>query len=128
MSDETMTTTPAVAPGRPDAVKIPMGVKQPLSRRMKQMNFILGLCEKFLQVDLAGGEKVGYRTQTTIGNGVYFAARVNEHFDFGLFFRTGHGLEGQPRYRWVPQPDDVEFGYLIPEAKADLEEPVSATR
>jgi hypothetical protein len=120
MSDET--SVQPTGASRPDAVMVPMGVKQPLSRKLKQMNFVLGLCEKLLQADLTKGEKVGYRTQPTIGDGVYFAARVNEHFRFGLYFPVGHGMEGHDRYNWVPQPDGTRFGYLVPEARAEVEE------
>jgi hypothetical protein len=33
-----------------------------------------------------------------------------------IVFPTGHALEGQPRYRWVSQPDGIELGYLVPES------------
>lgn len=126
MSDETPIPAPTK---RPDAVKIPMTVTMTVrklmtatQRNLKHINFVLDTCNRLLQADLAKGEKVGYRAQPTIGEkGMYFAARVNEDPNFGFFFPVGHGLEGQSRYHWVPQPDGTEFGYLTDEALAELE-------
>jgi hypothetical protein len=35
-----------------------------------------------------------------------------------LNFPFGHGRDNQPRYRWEPQEEGVEFGYLVEGARA----------
>jgi hypothetical protein len=35
-----------------------------------------------------------------------------------LNYPLEHPLKNRPRYRWEPQPDGVEFGYLLPDPAA----------
>jgi len=88
-------------------------------RKLKKINVILDTCDRLLQTDRAKGEQSGYRAQPTLEGGIYYGTRAPHGT---LFFPVGHGLEGQSRYNWVPQPDGSTFGYLTDDARADIEE------
>ena len=72
---------------------------------------IADVAEPLLGVDRARGERAYIRLQ---GNGKLFVSK--SIFDT-IQFPKGHDRDGQPRYRWVAQPDGSEFGYLVPESR-----------
>jgi hypothetical protein len=68
---------------------------------------IADIAEPILGVDRARGERAYIRLQ---GNGKLFISMST--YDT-INFPKNHERDGQPRYRWVIQPDGSEFGYLM---------------
>jgi len=42
---------------------------------------------------------------------------ITREFSDTILFPRGHPRDGQPRYRWVKQPDGSEWGYLVEAAR-----------
>ncbi len=89
----------------PDALMLPETIKSG-SRMSDRVASIADIAEPLLGVDRAKGEGAYIRLQ---GNGKLFISR--SIFDT-INFPRDHPRDGQPRYRWVAQPDGSEFGYL----------------
>ncbi len=90
----------------PDALMLPEGRKQG-TRMVERVASIADIAEPLLQVDRAQGEHAYIRLQN---NGKLFVSK--SIFDT-IYFPKDHERDGQPRYRWVSQPDGSEFGYLV---------------
>ncbi len=108
-------------PGRPDACIFPESLKAG-NRAISRYISLVQVAENLLQVDRPNGEKAWVRQQPDLGKRCY-ATREQHVENCYRLFPMGHDLDGQSRYEWFPsgQDDGVEFGYLVPEAKADLE-------
>ncbi len=91
---------------RPDALLFPAGRKRG-DRLVDRVASIAEAAEPILGVDRAAGERAWIRQQP---HGRLFISR--EPADT-ILFPIDHRLAGQPRYRWVRQPDGSEWGYLI---------------
>ena len=89
----------------PDALMLPESRKQG-TRMVDRVASIADIAEPLSAVDRARGERAYIRLQ---GNGKLFISK--SVFDTINFPRTT-SVDGQPRYRWVLQPDGTEFGYL----------------
>ncbi len=76
------------------------------ARMVDRVASIADIAEPLLEVDRERGERAYIRTQ---GNGKLF---VSKSILDTIHFPKGHPRDGQPRYRWVVQPDGSEFGYL----------------
>ena len=94
----------------PDALMMPEARKYG-ARMVDRVASITDIAEPLLNVDRARGERAYIRLQ---GNGKLFVSK--SIFDT-IQFPKGHERDGQPRYHWVPQPDGLEYGYLVPDAR-----------
>ncbi len=92
----------------PDALMVPESHKRGV-RLVDRVASIADYAEPLLDVDPKRAERAYIRLQ---GNGKLFISK--SIFDT-INFPTDHPLGGQPRYRWVLQPDGSEFGYLVSE-------------
>jgi hypothetical protein len=93
---------------RPDALMLSESRKSG-ARLLDRVASIVDIAEPLLGVDRACGERAYIRLQ---GNGRLFITRSTLDT---INFPKDHARDGQPRYRWVPQPDGSELGYLIDE-------------
>lgn len=107
--------------GRPDAVVFPESMKSG-NRALSKYNSLIRVAEELLQVDKVSTERAHVRRQPDLGNRCY-ATRDNDLAKSYRLFPITHHLEGRPRYDWYPgDQEGVEFGYLVAEAKIDMEE------
>jgi hypothetical protein len=95
-------------PERPDALILPADRKAGV-RMSERVRSICGIAEPLLGVDRGAGERAWIRQQP---HGCLFITRDNTDT---MLFPLDHPRAGQPRYRWVRQPDGVEVGYLARE-------------
>jgi hypothetical protein len=65
------------------------------------------IAEPLLEVDYPAGERAYI---CKLQHGRLFITRDPAST---VFFPTGHPRSGQQRYRWVPQADGTELGFLV---------------
>jgi hypothetical protein len=97
-----------VTPDRPDALILPAARKSG-ARMSERVRSVCDIAEPLLGVDFAAGERAWIRQQP---HGRLFITR---NIQDTMLFALDHPRSGQPRYRWVPQADGSEWGYLIPD-------------
>ena len=96
----------------PDALMLPEDRKHG-ARMVDRVASIADIAEPLLGIDRTRGERAYIRLQ---GNGKLFVLQIV--FDT-ILFPKDHQRDGQPRYRWILQPDGSEFGYLVDSTKLD---------
>ena len=93
----------------PDALLLPEAWKTGPTQ-LERIDSILAIAEPLLDVNRATGGRAYIRRQP--GGRLFVTADPADT----LRFPIGHPREGNPRYRWVPQADGSEHGYLVEEA------------
>jgi len=89
----------------PDALMIPDGQKTG-ARMSDRVTSIVEIAEPILIVDRSNGERAYIRIQP--GGWLFVTKDVHDT----ILFPKGHERDGQPRYKWVPQENGLEYGYL----------------
>jgi hypothetical protein len=90
----------------PDALMLPSTIKRG-GRLAERVGSIADVAEPLLGIVRGKGVLAHIRS---LQHGRLFVTRDPEDT---LYFHGDHPLAGQPRYRWEPQADGVEFGWLI---------------
>ncbi|MFO0892153.1 MAG: hypothetical protein U0790_23820 [Isosphaeraceae bacterium] len=93
----------------PDALLLPESWKTGQTQ-LDRIDSILAIAEPLLGLDRGAGRKAYIRRQP--GGRLFVTADPADTLQFPL----GHPREGMPRYRWIPQPDGSEHGFLAGEA------------
>jgi hypothetical protein len=94
------------------AVKVPDTIKF-RGKLLDRAEQVTQLVDKYLQRDLAKGEKIHIRK---LPNGQIFATKCP--FDT-LLFVNGHERQGESRYNWVVIDGGIELGYLVEGAESN---------
>ncbi len=96
----------------PDALLLPE-VWKTGQTQLDRIDSILAIAEPLLNVVRAAGQKAYIRRQP--GGRLFVTSDPADTLRFPL----GHSHEGSSRYRWIPQPDGSEYGFLLGEEKAN---------
>jgi hypothetical protein len=94
----------------PDALLLPEAWKTGQTQ-LERIDSILAIAEPLLNVDRGAGQRAYIRRQP--GGRLFVTADAADTLRFPL----DHPRAGQPRYRWVAQPDGSEHGFLVAEAR-----------
>jgi hypothetical protein len=96
-----------------DAVMVPMSMRRGISSA-RRIESLLDIADPLLGCDAAAGQKGFLHPQ---GDGRCFITLDPRD---SILFPTGSQFNGRPRYRWEQDPDGIERGYLVEEARDEL--------
>lgn len=86
----------------------------------ERVDSVLDVAEPMLGVDRPRGERGYIRKQD--GGWLFITKDIADTINFPIT----HPLRGRPRYQWVDGPDGIRLGYLVAEARADMEKKLAS--